>query len=544
MEGAVFPLPPFLFSGIITEQTGAETRSYDLWNQKYEGHAQFGWKDIQKDPYLKELIGDLEKQAEANNWRSALGWIKEMREHPDRSFYFHWHRDRRGRFTLAHVRRGSDKEDIDLLRQTGQLTVKLKGGEIQRVAGYMEKAGDYTKISGVLNEPQVEQLRQALLNSGNTDAAEKVKELYLSLKGKQNSFHFDMELGKDGSLARLKLGNEVIVDRMRAYRDEDLVRVKSETDVMPYHSTPDTAWEFLQGNELVAERYMEQAKNYGTRALQYQAVQEAKAVEQFLRHQGIITTDSSVSGSGTLRLNPAREAAEAAAGLPGALGEWALEKLLDVKPEVRGDLSLSRANMEKFIHDLFYYQFRHIQEHALRASQIGGKIDWELFKKTYERNAHEFWRQMSALAEGKSPSEFGASSIIGEPIAALRRYLKEAKGNLSEAYSRWKEDMERRYGEELETPAGTSSAPSQQRQEHGVGTPEKPLDVTPFAGKLGMKSEEPQKQVSEAPSETQVKGESTGNKQPVEAQRPGNVVDMSAYADKLGMGKPKVKDNQ
>jgi len=473
-------------AALMNTQAGSEFRRYDLVHDKFGVQMPISWKEIEQNPILKETMDAMYEQAKAEHRWGFLDWMKWAEKHPNEEFYLEYQRGRNGKFAQVWVKNQFGSERTDVWNQKGNIRLNIGGVKVP-ASGWMEQRGETIIASGSMGKMSVGYLLKGLRKAGDQEGADKVKALFDRMRP-DDRVAFEAIYGKDGKLAKLIVGNQVVADRTRSFKNMDVFKEKSETDIMPYHSTVETAWEFLHGNDLVAQRYVEQAQNYGTRALQYQAVQEAKAVEQFFKHQGAIKSQFSLSGGGSLHGNPPRELANAAAGPIGVLGEWAAEKYLDIKPDAYAKIDLSRFNTEQFGHDLLYYQFRQIQEHALRASQIGGKTDWGLFKETYERNANQFWKQINALAEGKDPSQFGASSIFGEPIAAFKRYFQQAKGNFAEAYKKWQAYMKERYGEGSEALKGASPGASRSQGEN-IGSPDNPLDISAFAGRLGMKTE-------------------------------------------------------
>ena len=253
----------------------------------------------------------------------------------------------------------------------------------------------------------------AVLDSDQRLSSAIVKDAIMDGKRYSGEIHFGDDLGK--------------AVWMRAERG---IVEKEEADIAPYQSTPQTARAFMEGYSSAAYAYTQQAEEHGDAALRYQAVMATKAVEDFFKQTGIIQTDTNVSGSGGLKVSPST-----------TIGRLILKGLLGVDPEVKAGLKLSRENLERLQHDLIYYSIRNIQNQALEAATVGGKTDWNMFREIYQGEMQKFWTNINALAEGKDPSQFGASAILGEPWAKLKEYYHEFKGDLEKAYSEWKKDM-------------------------------------------------------------------------------------------------------
>lgn len=181
---------------------------------------------------------------------------------------------------------------------------------------------------------------------------------------------------------------------------------------------------------------MQQVKEHGDAALRYQAVMATKAVKDFFRQSGRIITTTTASGGGQIKFSPTES-------ITIGLLKW----MFGVNASVSGGVRLSRDNVEQIQHDLIYWKIRQIQNEAARAAMVGGKIDWSIFREVYQEKMHEFWQGINALVEGKDLSQFGASSITGEPFALFRKYWEEAEGNIVEAYNRWKQHMEQKQKE-------------------------------------------------------------------------------------------------
>jgi len=211
---------------------------------------------------------------------------------------------------------------------------------------------------------------------------------------------------------------------------------REEADIAPFSSTPQTARAFMEGYASAAAAYVQQVKEHGDAALRYQAVMATKAVQDFFKQTGTVTTASRASGGGQIRFSPTES-------ITVGLLEW----MFGVDVSASGAVRLSRENAEQIQHDLIYWKIRQIQDEAAKAAIVGGKIDWGIFREVYQEKMHDFWQGINALVEGKDPSQFGASSIAGEPFALFRKYWDEAKGNIVEAYNRWKQHMEQKQKE-------------------------------------------------------------------------------------------------
>ncbi|MBW2031772.1 MAG: hypothetical protein JRJ31_22195, partial [Deltaproteobacteria bacterium] len=85
---------------------------------------------------------------------------------------------------------------------------------------------------------------------------------------------------------------------------------------------------------------------------------------------------------------------------------------------------------------------------ALKAATINGEVDRDIFREQYHKNIHGLFTGLEKISRGNTDLEFGASSLVGEPIKVFKRAWERHKdaGNEAERFNKALEEFRSKEG--------------------------------------------------------------------------------------------------
>jgi len=224
-------------------------------------------------------------------------------------------------------------------------------------------------------------------------------------------------------VAKFVMGNEVIVGRRSEFSAVDATKELTQRE-FEYRLNKEAMRKFMHGYDSWKEaKESPTVKRLALDALtspiaaEEQILRAAEAAGDLVKHEGQIATRTDVAGSGGIQIS----SKDQIAGFLFAAGTG-------LSAHAEANLKLSRNNIEQLKYNLLYSSLYKAYYDAIKASTINGQIDRDAFVENYWSNMHKFYEELRAIAQGKDPSQFGASSIIGEPLAAFRRAWNNNKG--------------------------------------------------------------------------------------------------------------------
>ena len=222
-------------------------------------------------------------------------------------------------------------------------------------------------------------------------------------------------------MALLQIGNKVLVDRERGFTD--IARELTQRE-FEYRLNKEAMRKFMYGYDSWKEakesptvRRLALDALTSPIAVEEQILRAAEAAGDLVQHTGTIQTGTDVAVGGGVAIS----SKDQLVGFLFAAGTG-------LSAHAGANLELSRHNMERLRYNLLYSSLYKAYYDALKASTINGQIDKEAFVENYWSNMHKFYEELRAIAQGKDPFQFGASSIIGEPLAAFIRAWNNNKG--------------------------------------------------------------------------------------------------------------------
>jgi len=371
---------------------------------------------------------------------------------------------------------------------------------------------------------------------------------------------------KDGSIAGLKLGNEVIVDKTRKYLNTNLTKI----DHPPVQLSDDTVRSILFGDGMVpASTFLSMRKDgfytVDNAALQKVSEQMAEELSQVMGHVGKKQTQTSGHGSieggiGTPPMSPAQLKVGAGLGLRADNLEQYSYNLNYARARF-GSLSATLKTMDHMrkiepkLHERVEEELEKRGIYGARAIEEGKKLYEKLwneeFAKTWRQNFNNWIQNMKklagetdAFAATRKDRDFGASAPAGE----LERYAQKLGVGgkwLSEKAEEWLKKQLKEQNE-IARAIASPNGPDVDRIAKILGTDREGAERYLQALRGGGFNMVESYWILHGKDVEVPEGKIQKGEHPVETQKANqkNVVDLSAYADKLGMNKPEDQDKQ
>jgi len=323
-----------------------------------------------------------------------------------------------GKLTLVKGEAGASREEFDLesLRASRYINKTMDVNELKelqqslRDKGHLQAAKNVGLAIQRMQEQGYNAAEVSISQTGGPDS----QYATLNIRSGTESLVSDFTLTKVGweNMRKALTTERTGVDREHIMRDKTTRAVEYDISSGTMNLFASSKAPHALINTIGSDLYSKDGKINDVVAIE-QAKAGQKMLDEIVKQSGHIFTTADIDGSGNLHFE---------AGSPEIvkfLGGLQINANSDI------GVKISRTNQEIWDYNLRYGTIRRLQEKAREVATFGGKFHPEIAHEYYQKGMQEYKQIADDLAKGKTDFEFGADSIIGEPLKESIRWAKQ-----------------------------------------------------------------------------------------------------------------------